>query len=97
MSKNLYWSVFKNLEKEIITLSNQIHFDDKQLKIYSIKISELLIRTVVEIESISKELYFINGGSKPDDNKLYFDTDCIALLEKKAHRHNAYQRDECRA
>ncbi len=83
MSKNLYWSVFKNLEKEIITLSNQIHFDDKQLKIYSIKISELLIRTVVEIESISKELYFINGGSKPDDNKLYFDTDCIALLEKK--------------
>lgn len=83
MSNNLYWSVFKNIEKEISSLSNQIHFDDNQLNVYSIKISELIIRTVVEIEAISKELYFICGGSKPDDNELYFDTDCLDLLESK--------------
>ena len=42
-----------------------------------------MIRTVVEIESISKELYFTNGGSKPNDKDLFFDTDCIDLLENK--------------
>lgn len=81
--KNFYWAVYKNLEKELIELSNLIHIDDKQLDIYSIKIAELLLRTSVEIESISKALYFENGGSKPDDNKLYFDTDCLDLLETK--------------
>ena len=83
MNYNPYWSVYKNLERELLGLSNLIHIDDEQLKIYSIKISELLIRTVVEIESISKKLYFLNGGTKPDDNELFFDTDCLALLEKK--------------
>ena len=47
------------------------------------KIADLLIRTTVEIESISKELYFREGGTKPDDKDLYFDTDCLALLESK--------------
>jgi len=46
---NLYWSVYKNLEKEVLELSNQIHIDDEQLNVYSIKISELLIRCSVEI------------------------------------------------
>ncbi|HCE58366.1 MAG TPA: hypothetical protein DER09_11175 [Prolixibacteraceae bacterium] len=83
MNNNLYWSVYKNLEAEFLNLSNLIHINDEQLEIYSIKISELLIRTVVEVESISKELYFVNGGSKPNDKNLFFDTDCIDLLENK--------------
>ena len=80
---NLYWSVFRNLEKELITLSNQIHFDDKQLDVYSVKISELLIRSVVEIESIAKDLFLTNGGTIPDGSDLYFDTDCLELLENE--------------
>ena len=83
MNNNLYWAVYKNLEREVLELANIIHFDDDQLKVYSIKISELLLRTVVEIESIVKELYFINGGVKQDDKDLFFDTDCIELLETK--------------
>jgi len=83
MNNNLYWSVYKNLEREVTELANLIHFDDQQLNVYSIKISELLLRTVVEIESIVKEMYFLNGGTKADDNDLYFDTDCISLLENK--------------
>lgn len=59
---NYYWAVYKNLERELSDLSNLIHIDDKQLNVYSIKIAELLLRTVVEIESISKTLYFQNGG-----------------------------------
>ena len=39
--------------------------------------------TTVRKESISKELYFREGGTKPDDKDLYFDTDCLALLESK--------------
>lgn len=78
---NLFWPVFKNIEKEIISLSNDIHFDDKQLSIYSVKIAELLLRCVVEIEAISKAMYLSNGGTKTDGKDLFFDTDCIALLE----------------
>lgn len=83
MNNNLYSSVYRNLEREFVSLSNLIHINDDQLKIYSIKIAELLIRTVVEVESISKELYFLNGGDKNDDKELFFDTDCLELLENK--------------
>lgn len=80
---NLYWPVYKNLEKEVMKLSDLVHFDDKQVSVYSVKISELLIRCSVEIESISKDLYFANGGSEPSERDLYFDTDCLMFLEGK--------------
>lgn len=80
MSHNLYWPVYQNLEKEFLSICDIIHIDDSQLNVYSMKIAELLIRTVVEIESLAKNLYFSNGGSKPDDKNLYFDTDCMAHL-----------------
>ena len=80
---NLYWNVYKSLERELLTLAEVIHIDDTQLGVYSMKIADLLIRTSVEIESISKELYFREGGTKPNDNELYFDTDCLDLLESK--------------
>ncbi len=80
---NPYWPIYKNLEREVVVLSNQIHFDDSQLTVYSIKISELLLRCVVEVEAIAKELYFKNGGKNPSGRDLYFDTDCLNLLEDK--------------
>jgi hypothetical protein len=86
---NPYWSIYKNLEREILILSNQIHFDDNQLNVYSIKIVELLIRCSVEIESIAKELYEQEGGNMNPVNAdgrnrdLYFDTDCMDFLENK--------------
>jgi hypothetical protein len=79
---NIFWNIYKNIERELIEISNIIHMDDNQLSIYSPKITELLIRTVVEVEAISKELYFENGGDKENDNQLFFDTDCIDFLEK---------------
>ena len=80
---NLYWSVYKNLEREVLELANQIHIDDNQLSVYSIKISELLIRCSVEIESISKDLFLNEGGIEPEGRDLFFDTDCFDLLESK--------------
>lgn len=83
MKNNLYWNVYKSLERELLAIAEIIHIDDCQLNVYSMKIADLLIRTSIEIESISKELYFREGGTKPDDKDLYFDTDCLALLELK--------------
>ena len=80
---NIFWNIYKNIERELIEISNIIHIDDNQLSVYSPKITDLLIRTVVEVEAISKELYFKNGGDKANDNQLFFDTDCIDFLENK--------------
>lgn len=85
---NLFWPVYKNLEKEFIQLADYIHFADDQMKVYSMYIGDLIIRCAIEIEAISKELYFNLGwNSDPveDGNKrdLYFDTDCLELLEKE--------------
>lgn len=81
---NLYWNVYRGLERELLELADVIHIDDRQLEVYSVKIAELLLRTSVEIEAISKELYFREGGTKMQEGSdLYFDTDCLALLESK--------------
>jgi hypothetical protein len=55
---NIYWPTFKNLENEFSRLMYDIHIDDEQLKVYSSKISDLILRAAVEIESIAKEIYF---------------------------------------
>ena len=83
---NLYWPIYKNLENELLKLSEEIHFDDYQLNVYSVKICDLLLRTVVEIEAISKELYFDNDGEATldengKDRPPYFDAECLAHLE----------------
>ena len=86
---NLYWSVYKNLEKEFLKLSDYIYFSDDQLGTYSVFIADLIVRCSVEIEALSKELYGMLGGNMlPVDSQgnardLYFDTDCLALLEQK--------------
>lgn len=88
---NMFWSIYKNLEKELLDLSNRIHFCDTQDSVYSIHISDLLIRTSVEIEALSKELYKLSGGDMtPKDNDgserdLFFDSDCIQLLDMNWH------------
>lgn len=90
MSKiNLFWPVYKNLEKEFLQLADYIHFADDQTKVYSMHIADLIVRCSIEIEAISKELYLDLGGnpSPVDANgnrrDLYFDTDCLDLLESQ--------------
>lgn len=80
----LYWQVYKNLERDFINLADVIHINDKQQDVYSMKIADLLIRTVVEIEALAKELYLSNGGdSTLPDKEMYFDTVCIAHLDNR--------------
>lgn len=55
-----------------------------QLATYSNYIADLLIRCCIEIEAVSKELYFDNGGTKErGGHDVYFDTDCLKLLNEK--------------
>lgn len=77
------------LEKEFLKLADYIHFSDDQLGTYSMFIADLIVRCSVEIEALSKELYCMLGGNmSPTDlqgnaRDLYFDTDCLDLLEQK--------------
>lgn len=86
---NLFLPVYKRLDEEVAALTDTIFFDDDQLDVYSLAIGDLLIRCVIEIEAISKDLYCRLGGNEnplDDSGKkrdLYFDTDCISLLVDK--------------
>lgn len=88
---NLYWPVYKNLEKIFLQLADYIHFADDQVKVYSMHIADLIVRCSIEIEAIAKELYLNLGGNpSPIDcdgntRDLYFDTDCLTLLENNWH------------
>lgn len=80
---NLFWNAYKSLERELLDLASTIHIDDKQKITYSTRIANLLVSTVAEIETISKKLYWKNGGSKKEEDKPCFDKDCLKDLNKK--------------
>ena len=88
---DLFWSVYANLEQEVLTIARYIHCDSHQLTVYSMAIADLIVRCAMEIEAISKKLYQQLGGNMNplDDNGkpryLYFDSDCLALIDKAYH------------
>lgn len=53
MNKNLFWPIYHKLEEEFKELSYYISINRKQLKTYSIKIADLILRTVAECENIA--------------------------------------------
>lgn len=81
MTTNIYWPVYKNIENEFNNILFYIHVDDTQTSVYSSKISDLILRSAAEIESLSKELYTLNGG--PKTNGIKYDEDAISYLNSK--------------
>ncbi len=81
--KQLFWNSYKRLEREALNVSENIYFCDEQTSVYSPRIGDLLVRTVIEIESLSKALFQENGGCAPADRDLRFDTDCLKYLDEK--------------
>lgn len=62
---------------------------DAQLNTFSPHLADLLVRCCVQIEAISKELYHANGGTKQrGDKTLFFDEDCLKLIDVKWATHN---------
>ena len=77
---NLYWPMYKNLESELLELSNYIHFSDDQESVYSPHISDLLIRTASEIEAIAKELYQRTGGNMNPNDEMEIPAHCTLIV-----------------
>lgn len=75
---NTYWPIYNNLEKQFLELTFFIHIDDNQLSTYSIKISELILRAAIEVESIAKDLHLMNGGV--DKKNLKYDEEALKYL-----------------
>ena len=85
--KELFWQSYINFENELLEFSKYVYVSDEngndQLKVYSPYICDFIVRVCIEIEAISKELYFDNGGTKArGDTNLMFDTDCLKLIDK---------------
>lgn len=75
--KDIFWQTYLNLEKEVIEVSKYIFITDEvtirtdgketpiscdsQLRVFSPHIADLLVRCCVQIEALSKELYYNNG------------------------------------
>jgi hypothetical protein len=102
---DIYWQTYINLEKEVIEMSKYIFITDEkiinrnglevvetcstQLLTFSPHIADLLVRCCVQIEAISKELYFdLNGEKQRGDNTIKFDEDCLKLIDIKWETHN---------
>src|SRR5690606_8987277 len=97
---NIFWQTYLKLEKELLEVAKYIYItdtkitnhsrqvDSAQMETYSPHIADLIIRTCIEIEAISKELYFDLGGTKSRGNKdLFFDEDCLKLIDIKCQTH----------
>lgn len=102
---DIFWQTYLNLEKELIEVSKYIFVTDEktvndkgvekvqpcktQLETYSPHIADLLVRCCVQIEAISKELYFeLNGEKQRGDNDIKFDEDCLKQIDIKWKTHN---------
>lgn len=60
-----------------------------QLETFSPHIADLLVQCCVQIEAVSKELYFDNGGTKVrGDSSIFYDEDCLKLIDIKWQTHN---------
>jgi len=75
---NLYWSVYKNLEKEFNDLTYSVMFTDSQLKVFSPKIGDLIFRCAAEIESLFKDIYRLETGKEPQKVG-----DCVSYLDQR--------------
>ncbi|MBB1489370.1 hypothetical protein [Oceanospirillum sediminis] len=56
MKQEFFWPIYSQIEKEFIEVSYCINIDCHQLNVYSIKIADLILRTVSECENIAKAI-----------------------------------------
>ncbi len=71
---NMFWTVYKKLEKDVIDLSYYIHFSDEtsenghnQIWTFSNQIADLLIAISTQIESLFLELYNTEFHTKSEN------------------------------
>lgn len=67
MSNQIYFPVYKKLEKEVIELSSSIYFSDNHINVYSTIIADLILRCSVELEAIAKDIYRKETKEEPEN------------------------------
>lgn len=79
--ERLFFQIYQNLEKEILDMTDYIHFSEKNLNVYSIKLANFILRANVECESLLKELY-----KKTEHFKKLSPKEQQKALEKNTYR-----------
>ncbi|MEY8538192.1 hypothetical protein AALM99_07030 [Lactococcus muris] len=55
--ERIFFQIYRNLENELIKMTDSIHFCEDNLEVFSINLATFILRCNVEGESIMKELY----------------------------------------
>ena len=81
---NIFWGIYRNLEREVLSLAEMVHFTDNQISVYSARIADLLVRCNVEAESLIRELYKrVHGASLDGVGAMLVSLNEAWNLEKK--------------
>lgn len=78
MPDQIYFPVYKRLEKEVLALSSSIYFSDDHVTVYSSNIADLILRCSVELEAIAKDIYRKETRTEPQNPGA-----CFTWMEKQ--------------
>lgn len=91
--ERLFFQIYQSLENELLEMTDYIHFSDKNLDVYSVKLANFILRANVECESLLKELFkttdYYESLSEKDKKKKLDNSTFVQvnkeynLLEKK--------------
>lgn len=52
--ERLFFQIYQSLEKELLEMTDYIHFSENNLDVYSVKLANFILRANVECESLLK-------------------------------------------
>lgn len=55
--QRLFFQSFQNLEKELLEMTDYIHFSEANLNVHSIKLADFIVKANIQYESLIKELF----------------------------------------
>ncbi len=64
-NSTIYFPVYRRIEKEVQELASAIYFCDDQRGVYSLDVADLIVRCVVEIESLAKDIFRFENKAEP--------------------------------
>ncbi|KSU17648.1 hypothetical protein [Lactococcus lactis] len=90
--ERLFFQIYQSLEKELLGMTDYIHFSENNLDVYSVKLANFILRANVESESLLKELFkrteHYKGLTKKEknlelENNTYTEVNEVYKLDKK--------------
>lgn len=90
--ERLFFQIYQSLEKELLGMTDYIHFSENNLDVYSVKLANFILRANVESESLLKELFkrteHYKGLTQKEknlelENNTYTEVNEVYKLEKK--------------